>query len=227
MFIHTQAAFGKIVADLKRVSFIYNLLSPLITVAYLVYACFVGTGLLYVNITLAALTVAWLTLFLSLRNNKKWLTKSRHIINRIKIATKAFSLGVAIYGIYLANDKTTVFTIVFAAVNLLTWILQLGFEILSSYLELQFALVVEGLKMDSEALTKPIRSVEGALNKVFGKDTEEIPLAADAEKRRAILARKAEVIKEEKRSRKAETKLGKLKKKIKEFSLFKKSEKEE
>jgi hypothetical protein len=157
-------------------------------------------------------------------------------VNAVKSKKQLYSLitimlfagaAVAIYGIYLANDKTTVFTIVFAAVNLLTWILQLGFEILSSYVELQFALVVEGLKMDAEALTKPIRSVEGALNKVFGKDSEEMPLAADAEKRRAILSKKAELIKEEKRSRKAETKLGRLKKKIKELSLFKKGEKEE
>ena len=214
MFIHTQAALGKIVSDIKRISFIYNLLSPIITVAYLIYACFAGTGLLAVNITLAALTAIWLTLSLSFRSNKKLLNKSRHIINRLKIATKAFSLGVAIYGIYLANDKTTVFTVLFAAVNLLTWMLQLAFELLSSYAELQFALIAEGLKMDSEALSKPIRAVEGAFNRVIGKEVEDTPLTADAEKRRALLSKKVEKIKEEKRSRKPESKIEKFKKKI-------------
>ena len=138
--------------------------------------------------------------------DKKQRKQSKHIINRLKIATKAFSLGVAVYGIYIANEQTTVFTVVFAAINILTWVAQLAIEVLSSYAEAQLELILEGIKADFEgvkdSLAKPVRAVEGIIKKVVGSEdaaTDEDKVEKPSRARRFLEKRIAKLAEQKQR----------------------------
>lgn len=221
MLLYTRAALTKIVADLKRITFIYNIISPVITLAYLIYAAISGIGLIYINIALAALTAAQLIAYLTIRKNKKALRQSKHIINRMKIATKAFSLGVAVYGIYIANEKTTVITIVFAAVNILTWLIQLALELISSYAEAQIELIIEGIKADfdsvKDSISKPIRTAGEMIKKaVTGKDGELCEKEEKPSRARLFLEKRIARMKEQKRIENEKEKLKLLEEQVKE-----------
>ena len=56
MLKHTMACVGIIKDELSFFSFIANVISALFMIGYLVFASFVGRGVLWINITLCALT---------------------------------------------------------------------------------------------------------------------------------------------------------------------------
>lgn len=215
MFLYTRAALNKIVSDLRRVNYVYNIISPLFSIFYLIYACVVKSGLLAVNIALGVLTLAWLIIYLAAyTRNEEFLRRSKHIINRAKIAVRAFSLGVAVYGIYIASEHVTVFSILFASVTALGWIGQVVLELLTSYIEAQVDLIIEGFKADMEGFTKPVRVVESVIKRVTGRADSEEEAEKKPSKRRLLLEEKVGRMLEERRRKKEEKKQKKLEEKL-------------
>ena len=212
MFLHTQAALFKIVQDIKRVQRIFNTIPPIIFIAYFVYASIAGIGIIYVNIALAVLTAAQLAVYLSTNIKGKSRSIATHTIKRLKLFTQIFSLGANVYGIYLANEKATVFSIVFAAISVIAWIFQVLLEILASYAEAQFELIKEGFKADfdgiRDGISKPINAAKDFINKISGKEPQETePEAKEPPSRtRILLEKKVEEMIAEKRRKKEEKK---------------------
>ena len=214
MFIYTRAAFNKVVCDLKRVNYIYNIISPLFSICFMIYALAVGTGIIAVNILIAVLTLAWLVTYLICypkgEEAANTMRKSRHIINRLKIAVRAVSLAVSIYGIYIANERVTVFSVLFAAAGVLGWTLQVALELITCYIENQVEFILEGFKADMEGITKPVKTVETVIKRITRKSEEDGESENKPNKKRLVLEEYAGKIKTERKRKREEGRLYKL-----------------
>ena len=178
MFIYTIAYFQKLIDDFKTAGYIFNVFSPLIYIVYLIYAIFVPVGYTWANITLLCITVAYLIFYLVTydakeKSIKKTKRKIRHIFKAIKLSVNAMTLGITIYGIYVAATHTTTLSVVLSCFMALFWALQVGIEILTYFLEFQTELFLAALEADKDNLMKPIAAVGNFVKKVVGKEPEQ------------------------------------------------------
>ena len=178
MFIYTRAYFNKLVNDFKVTSYIFNVVSPLIYIAYLIYAIFISVGYLWANIVLLSVTLAYLVFYLvtydikekALKKTKK---KIRHICKAIKLSVSAMTLGITIYGIYVASVHTTTLSIVLSCFMAVFWMLQVAIEIFTYILEYQTELFLAALEADKDNLMKPVTAVGNFVKRVVGKEPDE------------------------------------------------------
>ncbi len=178
MFVYTRAYFKKLVDDIKTVGYIFNIASPLIYIAYLIYAMFVPVGYLWANIILLALTLSYLVFYLITYDIKEKTFKSkkkniRHIYKGTKLTVTGMTLGITIYGIYVASTHTTAVSIVLSCFMALFWIGQLIIELMTYVIEYQTALFLAALEADKDNLMKPITTVGNFVKKVAGKEPSE------------------------------------------------------
>ncbi len=178
MFIYTRAYFKKLIDDTKKLGYIFNIVSPLIYIAYLIYSLFVPVGYLWANITLMVLTASYLVFYLvtydiktkGLKSKKK---NIRHLYKGLKLSVAGMTLGITIYGIYVASSHTTTLSVVLSCFMAIFWICQVSIEILTYVLEYQTALFLAALEADKDNFIKPITTVSNLVKKVTGKEVEE------------------------------------------------------
>lgn len=167
MLDYTKAALKKTVEDVKRVVFIYTIISLLLYTAYLVYASIVGIGNLYANVVLAVISLSYLVFYI-VSEKKKLKKSSSKKIKRIykwsKITVSAFTLGISIYGAFsnAASDVTIIITVFL----FLGWVLQVLLEIISIIIENRIAFF-------TAALTKDFSPIMNVYNKITGRPEEE------------------------------------------------------
>ena len=172
MLKYTVATFNKIIDDIKRASFLIDLLVNLLYIVYLVYALAVGSGNPFVNATLCALTVIFFISYVitSLDEKKK---RTRKIVKRtykrVKMFLDAFSLAIAIYSVYIAAEHATVISILLTVGSLIGWIAKVSFTILASFLEARFKLMIAAFHVDFE----PFYKVHNAYKLLIGDEVGE------------------------------------------------------
>lgn len=178
MFDYTKAAVQKIGDDFKKLVYVFNILTQIAYMAYLIYAIFAGVGVRWVNITLASIAVAYFVFFMIMtRGNALYLRKNVHkIVAKIfkysKMLLKLFTIVVVVYGIYSTTQKTTPFGVILSAFMIVGWLLQLVFEIIGAILVPRFQLLVAALEADKDELTKPVKAVGNFFKKLTGKEIE-------------------------------------------------------
>ena len=79
-------------------------------------------------------------------------------------------MGVAVYGIYIATEHTTLVSIVMAALNIISWTLQLILTLTVSFAEARVYLIAEAVKADAAKFTRPIESVGNLIKKARGEE---------------------------------------------------------
>ena len=65
MFEYTRAFGQKLVNDFKTATYLFNVISPLTYIAYLVYAILAPVGYMWANVPLLCITASYLVLYLS------------------------------------------------------------------------------------------------------------------------------------------------------------------
>ncbi len=178
MFDNTKLVFNKMLADIKRIGFAFSLVTNLINIFYLIYACFTRRGILWVNIVLLAITVGYFIVFVATYYNKSKIAKqvklrARRITKWSKIAIKAFTLFVAIYGIYSAAENVSFFSVLLVAFMVIGWVFQVVTEILIYVIRKQKELLLTALQKDIEpflkvrdAVVKPFKVASGVKSKI-------------------------------------------------------------
>ena len=157
MLNYTFAAVNKSIEDVKRASFLINILINALYILYLIYALVVGSGNPFVNAILCALTAVFFVSYVvtSLDEEKK---RARKIVKttykRIKIFIDAFSLAIALYSIYIAAERATVISILLTVVSLIGWIAKVALSVITSFLEKRAALITSAFYMDFEPMFK-------------------------------------------------------------------------
>ena len=179
MFDYTKAALQKIVNDFKKVTYLLNVTTQILYIAYLVYALCVGAGVFWANVVLAALSVAYFIFFMIMTSGRIYEPKTKLqklaalIFKRCKQIIKLFTLGVMLYGLYSTTQRVTPVSVVLSALMIVGFVLQIIFEIIFYIVKTRTQLLLDGLKADAEFITKPATKVSNFFKKLSGKEIEQ------------------------------------------------------
>lgn len=220
MFDYTKAALQKIQDDFNRFIYRFSFASQILYIVYLLYMIFAPAGILWANIALLTISVAYFVIFLiatvdKLSKRMKKLKKiSQNIHTRTKLLIKLFTLGVNLYGIYAATANVTPFSIILTTLSILAWVLQALFHVIKIYIVDRFNLLLTGAKAD-------IEPIERVIKKITRKPIEE---QTEKSKHRLLLDKKVEQSRAERAQAKLQEKLDKKQAKV-QARLDKKQEK--
>jgi len=204
MFVYTRAYFKKLISDIKTVNYCFNILSPIIYIAYLLYAMTVSVGFLWLNVSLLIITASYLVFYLISYDlkNKTLRTKKRlirHIYKAVKLSASALTLAITVYGVYNASSKTTAVSVLLCCFMAIIWLVSLTVELLTYYIEYQSALFLAALEADKDNLMKPVSAVGNFVKRVVGKEPEP---KAEPNKILRVLDKTVEEIKRKKKDKK-------------------------
>lgn len=204
MIDYTRAAIEKTVTDLKIFGFRFNIATEIFTVLYLIYAVIVGAGYLIANIILGILSLSYLVFYISTQNNPD--AKAARILTKaaykwIKLGIKAFTLGVTVYGIYIATDHVTLLSVVMASAMVLSWTLNVILTLCINYFSSKAKFIIAAIEADFENMMRPVEKVGNFIKKVRGQEIEEKPAP---DKTRILLESTVNEYRERKKTEKAE-----------------------
>ncbi len=178
MLDYTKAAIKKVVADLKRVNYVRSVITQCVYIAYLVYTLIALRGLIALNATLLGLATAYFAFFLCMTacgkapDGKPVQKRIATIYRYAKLFAQLFNLGVMLYSVGATAKNASALSIIFSALLIVAWILQVVFEVIIKYAVNKAHLLIEGLEADFEQATKPVRAVGNFFKKMTGKTVE-------------------------------------------------------
>lgn len=175
MFVYTRAYFKKLIDDINLVGYLFNVITPVFYIAYLLYAIFLPVGFRWANVTLLVLTLLYLVFYIStydIKNKDFKATKKRvrHIFKGIKLGVTAMTLGITIYGIYVASTHTTAVSVVLSSFMALFWVVNVFIEIMSYIIEYQSELFLAAIEADKNEFLAPVNAVGNFVKRVTGKE---------------------------------------------------------
>lgn len=229
MIDYTKAAIEKTVADLKRFGFTFNIATEIFSILYLIYAIAVGGGYLIANIILAALSLSYLIFYVITHNNpdaKAACVLTKAAYKWVKLGIKAFTLGVTVYGIYIATEHVTLVSIVMASAMVISWTLNVILTLSINYFSAKAKFIIAAIEADFENMLRPVEKVGNFIKKVRGQEIAEKPAPS---KTRILLESTVLEYREKKKAEKEEKLKERLKKReesIREKKLQKLKERE-
>lgn len=215
MLDYTRAALNKTVQDLKSVSFVFTLVLQILYLCYLIFASIVGRGMRVVNVTLSAITLAYLIFYVATAKKMSKGAKSarkttKRIYKSIKLSINAFTLVVALYSVFITNQVLTSISLAGILVNVfmvIGWLIQTVLMVLSIYAEKKITFILDGFHTDLERITKPFDKVGGLVKRLKGEPIEQKKYEVSPKNRETLEALVTEMkaeMKEKKAKAKAE-----------------------
>ena len=177
MFSNTFLLLSKTVREIKAFVCFVTVFADLVTIGYLIYATFSGSGILPLNIALACVCLLHLIFYIATYNSKdKGVKQARGVVfditRRSKLIIKTVTLAVNIYGIYISAQSADAIAIILATLSIIMWILQLLFEIVYSFVKHKLELLKASLSADlvsvKEKLSAPIHMAQDIASAVGG-----------------------------------------------------------
>ncbi len=209
MLDYTLAAGNRVWRNIRRTSLTFNIVMQVISILYLTYILFRGTGIVAINLILLTLSCGYLafyccTLAMGLKGKVKFTVKQ--VFKWSRRAIKLVNLGITLYAI-LTTPSPEALDTVLAITTLGIWVIDLFIEIASLVIRNWGMLIYEGLKADVEKATMPLTATKNFFKKMTGQEVEEKPAPT---KRRLFLDK---LVGERKRARREE-KLAKKEEKL-------------
>ena len=174
MFDYTRAAFIKSANDFKKCSYVFNIFTQIIYMAYLAYAFIAGMGNLYVNIVLSCISVSYFIFYIATYDKKEH-REAKKIGTRaykwLKISVKLVALFGTVYGVYAATEKVSVLSVVMASLSVVFWILGTVITVICFLAEDRFTFLLMALESDIQPITSRIKNASDFVDKVKGLDT--------------------------------------------------------
>ena len=192
MFKYTLATCQMISDDLKRTAHIAKIAVPLAMVLYLVLQCFIGAGILILNILLALVTAAGvITYVITASKISKDIilagNKVTHTLKIIKIVLDCLSLAVTLYSISTGAAENNALKIVIAPFLIISLLFQILSEFISWYVNAKITLFVDGIQMDLEPVMKAAVAPHNLLCRITGREEVDVNYVSDRN-RKAITA---------------------------------------
>ena len=217
MFEYSKTAFNKVFNDIKKLVYACDVSVQALMIVYLIYALIADGGKLWVNIPLLVLCAGYFLFFLittkgnPLHKPNPSAKRVGKIVKYSKLLIKFCSLGVTLYGIYIATTKMTALSIILAAMSIVGWIFQVVFEIISLIIGNLFQLASEAVEADVEEIMRPVNTVKNFFKKATGQEIEQ---PKEKSKRRLWLDEKVAKLREEKAMKKQADKQAKKQAKL-------------
>lgn len=169
MLDYTKAAFNKIIADFKLLGFIFGLAVQIFNIAYLVYSLIFERGVYLANIILLFTSSIYFIYYVIThgkidKSYKRAKRRIRRVYVCLKLLIKAYSLGVILYSIYFTAVDVTVLSVVFTALMIISWLMQIFFEILRYVIESRCEIVMTGITIDVNKIKKPFSKAKEILS---------------------------------------------------------------
>ncbi len=169
--------------DIKAFSYYFSIVMQVMYFAYLLYAIGTERGILWLNITLAGLSIVYFVFYIATYNKKEGAVKkmkksAKHLHRWCKLAGKTLTLSVMVYSIYATTQAVSPTSVILTALMVVAWVLQLLFSLIIGFLEKEKDLILEAIRKDMEPVTKPVRAVGGFFKK-FRRSEEDDDLRED------------------------------------------------
>ncbi len=179
MLTNTRRAIGKMIDDIKAFSYYFNIIMQVMYFAYLMYAVGTERGILWLNLTLAGLSVIYFVFFVATYNKKegslKKVRKSARQLHRCcKLAGKTLTLSVMVYSIYTTTQDVSPTSVIMTALMVVAWVLQLLFSLVIGFLDKEKELILEAIRKDMEPVTKPVKAVGGFFKRFKRSDDDDL-----------------------------------------------------
>ena len=187
MLNYTRAVINESIKDLKKFLFAFSLITQLLYVGYLLYAIIADLGLIYLNIVLGVISLAYLVFFVVThgaedKNVKRLAYITRHTKTIIKLVINAFTLAVAVYGIYISATNTNAISLMLTILMIVFWCVQVVLEVVVFFFEHKKNLFLAGLQKDIEPFANAVNAVGNVVRRVAGRETvEREPLPSSVE----------------------------------------------
>ena len=177
IFANAKASLTQTLEQIKRFLLIVGTTTHIIYIGYLIYALAADLGVLWVNAVLLGISVIYLIFYIYSHMGKAVSRGARRgakrAYKRTKLLLRAYTLGVAIYGVYTAAASPTFFSVLITSLMLLSWIVGVILEALVSIIERRIKHLIKGIEADIESLKKPTISLKNSIEKLFRKNSSE------------------------------------------------------
>ncbi len=209
MLDYTYSAFRVILSDIKRIAFWTTVFVQLMMIGFPVYSIFASGGNIYLNIPLAAVSAVFLVFYIIQALDENASRAPARITKRVRKAlkyiNKIYNVVIAVYGIYVASEHTTLVSLIYAGVMVIALILGFLLDILLSYCTARIVLVRTAMETDLSVITRPLGKVQGAIDWVRGVEhEEEAPPTAAQLRAKSYLDEQVAELRVEKGRKKAE-----------------------
>lgn len=215
MFDYTKTVVEKIKNDFVALIKLFQFATQILYLIYLAYALIRGNGILWVNISLLILSLAFLGYSIYMltqqKPNRQINRRIKRVIAWCKRIIKLYPLGVMTYTVYATTQSVDTLSVILTALMLVAWVLGIVFELITYFLISRFEWIMEGMKADLEGVSK----VTSFFKRLKG---EEVPTPQEPSKQRRWLdeqvAQKREQRAQQKLEYKAEKKREKKQRKL-------------
>ena len=179
MLSNTRSAISKIIGDIKSFSYCFNIVMQVMYFASLLYAIGTERGILWLNITLAGLSILYFIFYVATYNKKEAAMKkmkksAKHLHRWCKLGGKTLTFCVMVYSIYTTTQDVSATSVIMTALMIVAWVLQLLFSLVIGFLEKEKDLILEAIRKDMEPITKPAKAVSGFFKKFRRSDDDEL-----------------------------------------------------
>lgn len=174
MLDYTRIAINKTVTDLKRLAFWFTVIMQIMMIGFPIYSIVVKSGVLYLNILLSLLALAFLVFYIlqnkGVKISKEQTKQTKTAYKVVKYINKIYSVGISVYGVYVATEHTTLVSIVYVGVMVIGLLLGLVLDLVISFLANKVEFIVTAIEADIEEAKRPIDKVQGVFDRIRGKE---------------------------------------------------------
>ena len=199
MLEYTKTVLNQTIDDIKKLGTVINFSTQSIYIAYLIYAICAPVGILYVNIPLLAVSLAYLVFSIVMERKKQKKTDGK-IKSKAKDAYKIAKsiiliptlINAIITLITLKNDNVT-FSLLFTILMIFSYVMTILITVVTKIVERRFAMFMVAIKADFE----PIANAYNNIRKFKGERVAEPEEDKAEQKIRADLDTRVKKIREE------------------------------
>ena len=201
MLEYNKVVLNQTIDDIKKIAMVASFVTQGVYITYLIYAIAAGAGILYVNIPLLAISLAYLVFSIVMERKKK--NKS---LDKIKIKAKE-SYKIAKYIILipalisaiitlatLDSDNIT-FSLLFTVLMIFTYMTSILLSVITKVVEQRLAMFEVAIKADFE----PIVNAYNTIRKFKGERVEDSAPDKSEQKMRSDLDKKVDKVRESKK----------------------------
>lgn len=203
MLKYTFAAIEIISAEISKAAHIMKIVFPSLMSLYLLTLCILNVGHLWFNITMLAITVIGLCVYLITKriNNKKsksFRTVTGRALKFGKMLINLISLAMTVYVIVVDSGSVSTLKLVTIPIVIIVLAIQFVLEVISIYTTNRFKLLCDGLQMDFELVIKLNEAKQNFIGVLSGKEATHTSIDVN-EKNAVVLKERASETKNQKR----------------------------
>ena len=161
MLKYTKAAIDKIKEDLKVGVALFEIITLILMLTYLILALSFSFGNLIINIILLVVVSIYFLFYLAnLKFRFKWFNSIfKKYYRIIRLIILASSLTITLYELYVTTNEVNPVTIILVTLLIIFWLLQVVIEIIYRLVVNEIDLLLQAIAQDKESALEPVKKI--------------------------------------------------------------------